>query len=211
VTESTFAVKIQKYWNWVSVIVIVLFVGHFFSTGPLKVPLGVIDKAAAEQIDVDATPDETAQQTRIIDAGTADLSSSAVLEPKRELRNLKEVDAIHLAVSLGRLDFASLGLTIIGVVLAVLGLIGFLKIDRETKSIASSVARDEAKVSASEQTKNYLLSEAFKGEVERLVELKATEKVPEAVQRYLDRRTEFDSQSISGAESEGYIPNESDN
>jgi hypothetical protein len=96
-------------------------------------------------------------------------------------------------------------------VLAVLGLIGFLKIDRETKSIASSVARDEAKVSASEQTKNYLLSEAFKGEVERLVELKATEKVPEAVQRYLDRRTEFDSQSISGAESEGYIPNESDN
>ncbi len=205
--------RCQFIWNVISVIFIVITLMHFFSSGPLKGSVAVIDKAAAEQfLEDEESSTVELEPTKPNEKADVVLNSVKSGGPKPSLKTLNEVDAMHLAVSLGRLDFASIGLTVIGVVLAVFGLMGFLKIDRETKTIAKDVARNEARSEAKLQAKSaalaFMKTEEFINQVDELVKKEVADRTPKEVQRYLDKRLELDIRGISDSDTEGFIPSD---
>jgi hypothetical protein len=80
------------------------------------------------------------------------------------------VDAVLTAAQTHRLDFASLLLAIVAILLAIGGLAGFFEIRYRAKIAAEQTARDECKEIAQKLLRNYVNDE-LPDEVRRLVEL----------------------------------------
>lgn len=197
-------VYIQKVWNWISIPIVTLLMWHALSSGPLTVSVPVIDKAVAEQAEkVGESPKPLLSKQ---------LESEVVLA--RSHKDLSEVDVMHLAVSLGRLDFISLGLTILGVALAVLGLFGFWKIERDTKLVAEEVADREAKKTSRSEAqrlaKVYLNSDELQNKIEERIDTEVRNIAPEIIETWLRKTTKYTS-NTSSAHGAGYIPTDEDN
>lgn len=207
-TTSNTKVLVQRVWNWISVPSIAILMWHVFSAGPLQLPLGVIDKAVADQSVVIEPELSNVDVLPINDVKSAEAS---LQEPK--LKALNEVDAMHLAVSLGRLDFVSLGLTVLGVVLAVLGLLGFWKIERDTKLVAEEVSEREAKKTSRSEAqrlaKVYLNSEEFKNNIEQRINTEVRDIAPEIIERWLREKQKYTTSTPS--DHSDYIPTDDDN
>lgn len=202
-------VYIQKVWNWFSVPIITLLMWHALSSGPLTVPVPVIDRAVAEQAE---QTEESSKSVSSEHLESEDMLTDSVLA--RSHKDLSEVDVMHLAVSLGRLDFISLGLTILGVALAVLGLFGFWKIERDTKLVAEEVAEREAKKTSRSEAqrlaKVYLNSDELQNKIEERIDTEVRNIAPEIIETWLRKTTKYTS-NTSSAHGSGYIPTDEDN
>lgn len=97
----------------------------------------------------------------------------------------KSQDSFAVAAELGRLDILSICLTILGVLLAILALFGFLKIERDARVIAKEEACNVAELESEKLVVNYLDSEAFKKQIfdrtDEQVKQIATDKVREYI------------------------------
>ncbi|MBM6550697.1 hypothetical protein [Marinomonas ostreistagni] len=130
------------HWVWtISTLTIAgfWFIHHGGTTWfPVSVP--VVNKAVAASVDTETSSSSvskvvsTTVQT-VDEVGVEIMNSSTV-------STALHADAISIAYQLGRLDFASLALALIGVVFAILGVFGFMHLKDRAEFIAKKTTEE---------------------------------------------------------------------